>query len=209
MKKSIIKILLIIFSFFYSFSLSQTKGNYEFLYQLNKNLPEYGFNIEEINKGKDSTSYLIKIYQSDLDSLIQIIRLDLPDVPPYIDPLDVNFDGYKDLCFVTGLGQNGKNRSNDIFLFSPEDKKFHYSDDFSSILNIATNDSLKQIYGSYWTGCLDCITWNTYIIKNDKLILIKKDYQDLDRRTNILRRFVELYKDGKFISRKEMKPVDE
>lgn len=206
MNKSMIKILLIIFLGFCSVSTSQTKAGYDYLFQVNKNLPEYGFNIEEIKKENESNDYLIRIYQSDSDSLIQTIPMDSPDVPPYIDSLkDVNFDGYKDLCFVMGLGANGKNQCYAVYLFNTGDKQFHYSDGFGSIINLGINDSLKQIYEYYFTGCLDCSDIKTYIVKENKLVLIEVDSQFWDANKMPVR-FIEKYKDGKLVSSQEVEP---
>lgn len=205
MKKSII-IFLSILSGYCSVLTSQTKGHCDFLLPVNKDLPKYGFNVEEIDKGEDTGSYLLKIYQSDSDSLIQIIHLDHPDEPPYIDSLiDVNFDGYKDLCFVSGLGENGKNQSYDILLFDPADKKFHYNDGIPSIINLSVDESRKLIYEHYFTGGLDCSDVKTYIVKDNKLVLIEVDTQYWKTSYNPVR-FIEKYKDGKMISRKEVDP---
>lgn len=206
MKKVIIKILLLFFFGLCSVSTSQTKAGYDFHFQVNKNLPEYGFNIEEINKENDNNDYLIRIYQSDSDSLIQTIRMDFPDVAPYIDSLiDVNFDGYKDLCFIMGLGENGKNQCYAVYLFNTVDKKFHINDGFSSIINLSVNDSLKQIYEHYFTGCLDCSDIKTYIVKENTLVLIEVDSQFWDANKMPVR-FIEKYKDGKLVSSEEVEP---
>ena len=123
--------------------------------------------------------------------------------------MDVNFDGYCDLPVVVGIGQNGKNWDYQIFFFNKDDGKFYKRENFKDIYNIAVDDSSKHIYESFWTGCFNCIIWNTYIIENDNLVLIKKDYQDLDPETHTLRRFVEQYENGKLISKKEIPPDDD
>lgn len=194
---------------------SQIIPEYDAVLQVNKNLPDYGFIIKRTMDESEESNYLIDVYRIDSNQLVQTIDLSkYYDIwaggYPSIDSLiDVNFDGYGDICIITGIGENGKNISYGIFFFNKDDGRFYQKNGVRDIYNIEVDDSLKQIYESYWTGCFNCITWDTYIIDDDKLILIKRDYQDLDRKTNTLRRFVELYKDGKLISRKEMKPFDE
>lgn len=194
---------------------SQTIPEYDAVLQVNKNLPDYGFIIKQTMNESDGINYLIDVYRIDSNKLVQTIDLSkyydiwIGEYPSIDSLIDVNFDGYGDICIITGIGENGKNTSYGIFFFNKDDGRFYQKAGVRDIYNIEVDDSLKQIYESYWTGCLDCITWNTYTFDEDKLVLIKRDYQDLDRKTNTLRRFVELYKDGKLISRKEMKPFDE
>jgi hypothetical protein len=216
MKYSFFLTFLILIFIFFAKSYSQTMYDFDLLLEVNSNLPEYGFVLEEFNNDDGYRSYLIKIYNADSNLLIQTIDLSEYDFwygyydYPYIDSLiDVNFDGYKDLCVVTGIGQNGKNWGYDIFIFNFKDKRFSQNEGFNSIYNISTDDSLKQVYESYWTGCLDCIVWSTYIVQDDKLILIEKDYQDIDMELNKMRRFIEKYKNGKMISKIEVEPIEE
>lgn len=194
---------------------SQTIVQYDAVLRVNKNLPNYGFIIKETKAEFNYKSYLINVYRTDSNKLIQSIDLskyyDLwNSEPPNVDTLiDVNFDGYRDICIITGIGENGKNTFYGIFFFDKDDGKFYKKKGVRDICNIEVNDSSKHIYESNWTGCFNCITWNTYIIKNYKLILIEMDYQYIDKKTNMLRRFVELYKNGKLISKKEVKPLDD
>jgi hypothetical protein len=195
-------------------SFSQTTFKYDTVMQVNKNLPNYGFIINETKNEYNQRSYLINIYRTDSNSLLQTIDLSKYDYwygfydAPYIDTLiDVNFDGYCDLPIVVGIGQNGKNWDYQIFFFNKSDGNFYKKKNFPGINNISIDESSKQIHESFWTGCLDCIVWNTYIIENDELILVEKDYQEIDDKTHELRRFVERYKNGKLVSKEELKPV--
>jgi hypothetical protein len=197
-------------------SFSQTTVKYDTVMQVNKNLPNYGFIINETKNEYNDRSYLINIYRTDSNTLLQTIDLSKYDYwygvydAPYIDTLiDVNFDGYCDLPVVVGIGQNGKNWDYQIFFFNKDDGKFYKRENFKGIYNISVDDSSKHIYESFWTGCFNCIIWNTYIIENDNLVLIKKDYQDLDPETHTLRRFVEQYENGKLISKIEIPPDDD
>ena len=195
-------------------SFSQTTIKYDAVLLVNKNLPKYGFIINETKNEYNQRSYLINIYRTDSNTPLQTIDLSKYEYwygdydAPYIDTLiDVNFDGYCDLPVVIGIGQNGKNWDYQIFFFNKVDGKFYKKEKFKDIYNFSVNDSLKQIYESFWTGCLDCIIWNTYIIENDELILIEKDYQEIDSETHELRRFVERYVNGSCISREELQPI--
>ena len=105
----------IILLYFTGISYSQTNTKYEFLGKVNSNLPAYGFNFQKMGKDK----YDLKIYRSDNDSLIQSfnnIDIDLPYDPSINSLMDVNFDGYKDVCFVAGLGENGQGACPDLSL---------------------------------------------------------------------------------------------
>ena len=207
-----IKFFLILLASFPLFS--QTFIKYDTVLQVNNKLPNYGFDIQEIRNDHNQKSFSINIYKTDSNKLLQTIDLSKYEYwysdydAPYVDTLiDVNFDGYRDLPVVVGIGQNGKNWDYQIFFFNKADGNFYKKKNFPGINNILVNDSLKQIHESFWTGCRDCIIWNTYEIENDELILVEKDYQEIDDLTHELRRFVERYKNGKLVSKEELKPV--
>jgi hypothetical protein len=198
-------------------SISQTNNDYDLLLEVNKNIPKYGFSLEEIKNKFTDKSYLIKIYNSKTNLLIQTIDLSRYDFwykehdYPYIDSLvDINFDGYRDLCVVTDIGQNGKNWGYDIFTFNETDKIFCRNENFPTLYNFYTEDSLRQIYESIWScGGDECIQWNTYTVKDDKPFLIERDYQEFDRESNKLRRYIELYQNDELISKEEVKPRED
>lgn len=201
----------IIFITYFPWIFSQ--GNYDVVINVNKKVPLYKLRFTELKLDEVLRSYKIDFYKFDSDSLIQTINLNDLDIiySDYEGPadslLDVNFDGYKDLCIVTGIGQLGKNWAYEIFFFNPKTEKFYKDKNFPTIWNIEINDSLKEIYESFSLGCTYCWHWKTFKIKNNKLILIKLDYQDLDRKTKKMHRFIQEYKNGKMVSRKEVKPL--
>ena len=56
-------------------SFSQTTVKYNTVMLVNKNLPNYGFIINETKNEYNQRSYLINIYRTDSNSLIQTIDL--------------------------------------------------------------------------------------------------------------------------------------
>lgn len=217
MKFSTFKMLLLLTSSYYTLLLPQSKNNYDLILEVNKNMPKYGFILQEIKNELDYRSYMINVYRSDSDSLVQIIDLSEYNYwyseydYPYIDSLiDVNFDSYKDLCVVTAIGQNGKNWGYNIFIFNETARIFQRNENFPTIYNFYTNDSLKQIYESFWNcGGEECIVYKTYLFQDNKLVLIQQDYQDFDNELNKWRRFVEHYENGKLIYKEETEPREE
>ena len=209
------QIILVLFLLSISgFSFSQSQNKYDFVLEVNKNLPDYGFTIEKT--GNDSILYhnVINIYQADSDKFIQSINLDDYDIYyseyeyPDVDPLiDVNFDGYKDLCILAGSGQNGKNQLTSIFLFDTTKAEFYKSPYFNEVYNLYVVDLLKCIYEAFWTGaCADayCIINNTYKVLDKKLIKVESDYYEYDDKSDTMHRYIEKYENGKLISKTEV-----
>lgn len=84
---------------------------------------------------------------------------------------DYNFDGYKDLSSINSNGQGVSGmKSYFIFLYDPKSNNFVYNNGVSSLENITTNESKKEIYQEF------CF------YKNDELICNKIYYKWSDDR---------------------------
>ncbi|MGD1007826.1 MAG: hypothetical protein ABR980_11415 [Ignavibacteriaceae bacterium] len=120
--------------------------------------------------------------------------------------MDVNFDGYKDLVLVSGIGAMGKNWCFDVYLFSVKDKKFHKSTKFSGFTNIELDPKKKIIKEHIDEGCAsDCFTENTYKVINNKPIIINSLIQDFDFKKKKLIAYFEKYKKGIVVFKKSVK----
>ena len=210
----IILILKIIFS---NISFSQNIFKKTYVFSINKSLPRYSFEVTDITPGNDSgyidKIFNINIYKDDGKVLIQSIRDTIHEVWMTLgflsegNLLDINFDDYKDLVLVSGIGAMGKNWSFDVFLFNKKDKKFHKEIDFCDFCNITLNNKLKTINEHIDEGCAsECYTENTYKIMNNKPFIIQSINQDSDLKTAKFRRYISKYKNGELISKKEIEP---
>jgi hypothetical protein len=201
------------FIFITSFPFTQAQINYDYVLEVNKKLPKFGFVIEKIENDTLFNNYIIKIYQAESNKFIQSFNMINYDIyyskyeDSIIDSLiDMNFDNYKDLCVYAGSGQNGKNEMYSIFLYDSLKGEFYKNPSFDFIYNFTVDYSTKSIDEFFWTrACTnDCIIWNTYIVINNKLTLVKSDYNEYDSKTNTMHRFIETYKNGKLVSKKEV-----
>ena len=200
------------FLLFSSMILPQTNHNYSNILEVNEKLPKLGFLIEKTGSDSLLNFYEIKIFNVESKKFIQSINMSQYDIYysgyecPKDSLIDVNFDNYKDLCVYAGSGQNGKNQMYSIFLYDSLKDEFYKNPSFDVIYNFTVNYSTKSIDEFFWThACTnDCIVWNTYIVVNNKLSLVKTDYYEYDQKTKTMHRFIETYKDGELVSKKEV-----
>jgi hypothetical protein len=207
----------LVFFLFSSIIFSQNKFNYDKIFQVSEKLPKFGFVIEKTGSDSFLVYYNIKIYNAESNILIQ--SLNMTDYYIYyskyefpIDSLvDMNFDGYKDLCVYGGSGQNGKNSFYSIFLYDSLIGEFYKNPSFESIYNFIVNSKNKIIEEYFWPGACnyDCATWNTYIVKNNSLVLIESSYIEIDSITGKEQRIIEKYKDGELISKDRVSMEEE
>lgn len=209
--------ILLVFFVFTSIILSQNKFNYDRILQVNDKLPKFGFIIEKTGNDSFLVFYEMKIYNAESNKFIQSFNMTDYNIyySEYVFPIDslvdFNFDGYKDLCVYGGSGQNGKNTFYSIFLYDSLTGKFYKSPSFDSIYNFIINQKNKTIEEYAWPGACtwNCVTWNTYVVENNKLVLIETSYVEIDSETNKVYRIIEKYEDGNLISKDKVSIEEE
>jgi hypothetical protein len=209
--------LLPFFLLFTSIILSQKDFKYDKVLQVNEGLPKLGFIIEKTGSDSFLVFYEIKIYNAKSNKLIQSFNMTDYDIYyskyefPIDSLVDFNFDGYKDLKVYGGSGQNGKNSFYSIFLYDSLTGKFYKNPSFDSIYNFIINQKNKTIEEYTWPGACawDCVTWNTYVVENNKLVLIGASYVEIDAETNKAYRIIEKYEDGNLISKDKVSIEEE
>ncbi len=75
-----------------------------------------------------------------------------PDVKPFITDADVNFDGYKDVGVLTGIGYAGVNSFYDFYLFNPTTNSFEKNAILTGITLSSIDPIKKQIISTYKSG---------------------------------------------------------
>ena len=201
--------IILLSSSIFLYSQGKTVSSKEYL--INAKLPLYKLKLMIIDT--DSINHLpdYEILVSKNKKNIQTIFPNAMDDGTAIeleDSLsDINFDGFNDLLVPMYSGDAGKNQFYDCWLFNAKTGKFMHSEDFSGFCNVEINDSLKQFTEHTFGGCAsECYTEKTFNVISNKPILIKKEYQKLDSKSGKLRRFVEKYKNGKMITKREVHP---
>ena len=182
-------------------------------YFINKTLPLYEFKLFLVGTDSINNQPEYKIEISTGKTNLQTLIVSPMDNGPFVrlddSLIDVNFDGYNDLLISSFSGEAGKNQFYDCWLFDVDSAKFIFSENFSGFCNIMVNDSLKILYDYLFNGCASqCYTMHTYKLINNKPVLIKREDQFYDLQTGVLRRFIESYKDGKLISKKEVNAIE-
>jgi hypothetical protein len=211
-------------------SFCQNNSNKTYLLSISNKLSPYVFKVVDLTPKSNSTycdkTFNINICKSDSTTVIQSIKYNIDGVWKDLELdfqegqpgdflsggnlLDVNFDGYKDLVLVSGIGAMGKNWSFDVYLFSVKNKKFHKCKELSGLTNIELDPKGKTITEHIDEGCLSqCYTENTYKVLNNKPVIIESTNQYYDSKKDKLRCMVEKYKDGKVVSKKEVPAGDE
>jgi len=87
---------------------------------------------------------------------------------------DWNFDGFNDISVLNECGSAGL--SYWIWLYNQKSRKFIYSDDLSKVWGLEMDSISKCIVHHFRAGAPE-ESWDTFKIKNDKLIFIKGLYQ--------------------------------
>ena len=150
-----------------------------FAVQYDKNNPYFG-----------KIYYTVEIKKNKNGKLIQTIKSDnwLPDDPLSYDygyddrpiqeamAVDINFDGYKDLRFLTGAGSNAYavNQTYDYYVYNPIKNKFVYNEDIS-ILHNPIPFPKENIVRSYLRNAFSGTdgTISEYKWSKNKLILLQ------------------------------------
>ncbi len=115
-----------------------------------------------------------------------------------IDLRDFNFDGYNDLVLLQTNG-NGSVQVDTykIFLYSPTEKKFIYSSEFSNIENINITEDGKAIYSNMAQGFGTYITTFYSVVKNslkkEKVVSCLAEKEDTDGLATSVRYKVVVY----------------
>lgn len=98
---------------------------------------------------------------------------------PYLQIVDVNFDGYPDLRFLSSWGATG-NEWYATYIYNPALHKFVFNKILSRLCSVSIDPKTKQI-SSYYHGGACAEYWDYYKFVNNKLVLIKSQWTEIDR----------------------------
>jgi hypothetical protein len=87
---------------------------------------------------------------------------------------DWNFDGFNDISVLDECGSGGL--SYWIWLYNTKSRRFIYNDELSKVWGLEMDSISKYIVRHFRAGAPE-ESWDTFKIKNDKLIFIKGLYQ--------------------------------
>jgi hypothetical protein len=117
----------------------------------------------------------------------------------FMEAVDINFDGYKDLSLRTCQGATG-NQCWDYFLFNSNNKHFEYSAEFSATDGQPSKNN-KEIRSFYKLGCAGlCYVERIYKVENNKPMLIRETKQDLNHQNRVITKVVRQLEDSKFVT---------
>jgi hypothetical protein len=170
-------------------------------FTMGPNLPAFTFRF-----AADGDNPLGKIEVSEGASAKIIQTLRYPHADPYLgappldplkilDPLDANFDGYKDLPLLLQCGAVG-NCTYDFYLYDPATNQFVY-DSFLSGLTMPMFDPANKEVKSYWHMSAGDGGHDTYQFQNGKYILIGREVLSWDREKDIITKKTYELRDGK------------
>jgi len=144
---------------------------------------------KKINKNSFLPSY-VEIYDLSKSKLIQ--KIDAKNkfdwgweeniVYPWVEIDDVNFDGYPDLRFLSGWGAMG-NESYATYIYNPNLHQFEFNKILTESYSVSIDPKTKQI-SSYFNGGYCGENWDYYKVVNGKLVLIKSEWTEMNRRNN-------------------------
>lgn len=117
------------------------------------------------------TSYAI--YQKD-NGKWRITDTTHPELE-YVEQIDINGDGYKDIVLTYEDTAAGNNYETDCYLFDTTTKKFKYND-YYHLPNIFYDKKTKLVHTSWWTTAINPTTKMTYELSGD-CFTYKETYQ--------------------------------
>lgn len=178
-------------------SLFQSKSSASFSSKINDKLPELKFTINGSFNGKFKGKYFYPSYVEIRDTangkIVQNLRakgnfdnhgdgfseIDF-FLAEFIQLIDLNGDGYLDLRILFNTGATGNNWYA-TYIYDPRTKRFKYHDELSLLSGIAF-DPASGIIKTYWRGgwCAEC-SEDFRLDKNDRLILKKLEWTEIDR----------------------------
>jgi hypothetical protein len=164
-----------------------------FAFKIAANLPEFTFKIipELQEEDQDENAGFgvrdIEVFVGDAKKPSQhLTGCDLNGAQPlpfgsdWFRADDFNFDGYKDVYLLTNYGVTG-NRYGCIWLYNPATKNFEYNKEFSALSRIWLDPTTKTIFTFSTGGAAGRVhTAEKYAVKNNRLVLIWSENQDLD-----------------------------
>jgi hypothetical protein len=162
--------------------------------------PNYTFKYKFIKGGTAS----VDVY--DGAQLVQTVsakdaeELSIEDKNAYIENVDVNFDGYKDLAILTCLGATG-NQCFDFFLWNPSTKMFDYSEEFSEANSFPDKAFPLQLHSFWNMGCAGaCYVERFYKVESNKPVLLKEITQELNDNATMATKVTKELKDGTYVT---------
>jgi hypothetical protein len=172
-------------------SFSKTKSSASFSVKIDEKLPAYDFKIV----GKLKSNHLLPIYvevKSNGKIIQKLKAIDKFDneregwwnewdfeLANIVEVVDINFDGYLDLRLLYNTGATGNNWYG-TYLFNPSKGKFVYHKELSQLSGISLDHNSKQII-TYNRGGF-CEEYREYYkFSNNKLILVKIEWTEIDR----------------------------
>ena len=119
----------------------------------------------------------------------------LPDPPKILQPVDADFDGYKDLPLLLQCGGVG-NCTYDFYLYDPATNRFVYNS-FLSDVTMPMFDPQKKTVTSYYHGGACNSGHATYQYRNGQYVLIEKEESTSDNANDICTDKTYELRDGK------------
>lgn len=115
-----------------------------------------------------------KVFQTEKYPEEKLKELDFDYAKEHISFVDVNFDGYKDLCVA--VNRNGETVRYMFWVFDSKTKLFVYSEELSKLTTVAVNADKKQLVSSVLSD--GKLYYETYTFENGKLTLLSKIASD-------------------------------
>ena len=180
---------------------SDFRGGMLCRYVIDPKLPLFTFRF--VAEG-DNPLGKIEVSEGENTKVIQTIRY--PHENPYLgagpadplkilEPIDANFDGYKDLPLLLQCGAVG-NCTYDFYLYDPKSDRFVYNS-FLSGLTMPEFDPPNKQVKSYWHMSAGDGGHETYQYQNGKYTLIEKEESSWDREKDIITQKTYELRDGK------------
>lgn len=138
-----------------------------------KNKDKYDFSAEV----KDSEVVIFngkKVFQTEKYPAEKLSGLDIAFAKEHVSFVDVDFDGYKDLCLA--VGKDGDSIRYIFWLFDSKTKLFVYSKELSELTTVALNADKKQLISSVIED--GKLYYVTYAFRDGKLTMLSKIASD-------------------------------